>query len=57
MARILAEQGASRYRVQAYHHASEVLRGLAQPVAEIFATEGLAGLEKLPGVGLSIARA
>lgn len=57
VARILAEQGASRYRVQAYHHASEVLRGLAQPVAEIFAAEGLAGLEKLPGVGVSIARA
>ncbi len=57
VARILAEQGASRYRVQAYHHASEVLRGLAQPVAEIFAAEGLAGLEKLPGIGVSIAHA
>lgn len=57
VARILAEQGAHRFRVQAYHQAAAVLRGLARPVSEIFAEEGLAGLEKLPGVGESIARA
>lgn len=56
VARILAEQGANRFRVQAYHQAAEVLRGLARPVSEIFAGEGLAGLEKLPCVGESIAR-
>jgi DNA polymerase/3'-5' exonuclease PolX len=32
-----------------------VLRGLARPVSEVFAEAGLAGLEKLPGVGESIA--
>jgi Holliday junction resolvasome RuvABC DNA-binding subunit len=57
VARILAEQGANRFRVQAYHQAANVLRGLTQPVSDIFAKEGLAGLEKLPGVGESIARA
>ena len=57
VARILAEQGANHFRVQAYHQAATVLRGLARPVSEIFADEGLAGLEKLPGVGESIARA
>jgi hypothetical protein len=57
VARLLAEQGANRFRVQAYHQAAAVLRGLARPVSEIFAAEGLAGLEKLPGVGESIARA
>jgi DNA polymerase (family X) len=57
VARILAEQGANRFRVQAYHQGAAVLRGLARPVSEIFAEEGLAGLEKLPGVGESIARA
>lgn len=57
VARILAEQRANRFRVQAYHQAAAVLRGLARPVSEIFAEEGLAGLEKLPGVGESIARA
>jgi DNA polymerase (family X) len=56
VARILAEQGANRFRVQAYHQAAAVLRGLAKPVSEMFAEEGLAGLEKLPGVGESIAR-
>jgi len=57
VARILAEQGANRFRVQAYHQAAAVLRGLTRPVSEIFTGEGLAGLEKLPGVGPSIARA
>lgn len=57
VARILAGQGANRFRVQAYHQAAAVLRGLARQVSEIFTEEGLAGLEKLPGVGESIARA
>lgn len=56
VARILAEQGANHFRVLAYHQAAAVLRGLARPVSEIFAGEGLVGLEKLPGVGESIAR-
>lgn len=53
---ILAEQGANRFRVQAYHQAASVLRGLSRPVSEILAEEGLNGLEKLPGIGESIAR-
>ena len=57
VARILAEQGANRFRVQAYQHAAAVLRGLARPVSEIFAAEGLEGLDALPGIGESIARA
>lgn len=57
VASILAEQGANRFRVQAYHQAGTMLRGLARPVSEIFAAEGLDGLEKLPGIGKSIARA
>ena len=56
VARLLADQGANRFRVQAYHQAATLLRGLAEPVSEIFAREALAGLEKLPGVGESIAR-
>lgn len=57
VARLLSEQGANRFRVQAYHHAAAVLRGLPGPVSEVFAADGLAGLERLPGVGVSIARA
>lgn len=56
MARILAEQGANRFRVQAYQHAAVVLRGLARPVSEIFAEEGMEGLEKLPRIGKALAR-
>lgn len=56
VSRILAEQGANRFRVQAYKRAGAGLRELARPVSEIFAEEGLDGLEKLPGVGESIAR-
>ncbi len=55
-ARLFAEQGANRFRVQAYHRAAAALRGLAHPVSELFAERGLAGLEELPGVGESIAR-
>lgn len=57
VARILNEQGASRYRVQAYQRAATTLRGLPHSVSEIFAKGGLEGLEQLPGVGESIARA
>lgn len=55
VSRILAEQGANRFRVQAYVHAADALRLLAEPVAEVLAREGLEGLEKIPGVGDTIA--
>jgi putative hydrolase len=57
VAAILLEQGANRFRVQAYLHAAETVRALTDPVSELFAREGQAGLEKLPGIGPSIARA
>jgi hypothetical protein len=53
---LFAEQGANRFRVQAYHRAADALRGLARPISEVFAEQGLAGLEEIPGVGKSIAR-
>jgi len=55
VARILAEQNAGRFRVNAYVHAAEVLRALEHPASDILRREGLAGLEKLPGVGQTIA--
>lgn len=57
VATIFAEQGANRFRVQAYRNAANVLRRLPYSVAEIFRREGIEGLEKIPGVGASIARA
>ena len=56
VAQILAEQGANRFRVQAYHHAANVLRNLPHSVSDIFAERGIAGLKEIPGVGESIAR-
>jgi hypothetical protein len=57
VARILSEQGANRFRVQAYHCAAAAIRALPMPVSRIFAERGLAGLEEIPAVGDSIARA
>lgn len=57
VARLLAEQGANRYRVHAYERAAETVRGLARPVSDILDQHGLKGLQALPGVGESIARA
>jgi len=56
-ARLLAEQGADRFRVAAYRDAAATLRTLPRPVPEILRTEGTGGLEALPGIGPSLARA
>ena len=56
VAQIFAEQGANRFRVQAYRHGANVLRRWPRSVAEIFAGEGIEGLEEIPGIGASIAR-
>ena len=56
VARILGEQGASHFRVEAYHRAARSLRELPQSVADIFAHDGLPGLENIPRVGFGIAR-
>jgi DNA polymerase (family 10) len=56
VSRILAEQGANRFRVQAFQHAASAVRELSCPASEIFEKEGIEGLEKIPGVGETIAR-
>ncbi|MDX2008405.1 MAG: helix-hairpin-helix domain-containing protein [Meiothermus sp.] len=53
---LLEQQGASLFRVRAYHNAAQTLRGLNRSVDEILKSEGLEGLEKLPAVGTSLAR-
>ena len=57
VARLLAAQGANRVRVSAYERAANTVRRLPRPVSEILEHEGLEGLQKLPGIGPSIARA
>jgi hypothetical protein len=56
-ARLLRDQGADRYRVNAYGRAAMTVRGHARPVDEIFRERGLEGLKELRGVGETIARA
>jgi Holliday junction resolvasome RuvABC DNA-binding subunit len=55
VARVLGEQGANPWRVQAYRRAANTLRALRIPVQDLFAERGLEGLEALPGVGQRIA--
>ncbi len=57
VAAILREQNANPFRVRAYVQAAETLRRLEQPVSEILAQDGVEGLERLPGIGESLARA
>lgn len=54
---LLRDQGSDPYRVRAYLRAAEAVRGLPQPIDDLFRAEGLDGLERLPRVGVSIARA
>src|SRR5688500_458416 len=56
VARILEAQGANVFRVGAYRRAAAMLRGLDRPVDEILKTKGIEGLEKLPGIGETLAR-
>jgi DNA polymerase (family X) len=57
VALLLEEQGANPFRVGAYRRAANVVRGLDRPVTDILQAEGLEGLEKLSGIGESLARA
>lgn len=56
MAQILDEQGANVFRVGAYRRAAAMLRGLPEPIDQIVKSEGLEGLEKLPGIDETLAR-
>jgi len=56
VADLLEAQDANPFRVRAYRTAAGTLRGLAEPAAGILAREGPEGLDRLPGIGPSIAR-
>ena len=57
VARLLRDQGANAFRVAAYQQAAATMRGLDQPVATVLRHEGVEGLQRLPGIGPSIAGA
>ena len=56
-AALLSAQGANPFRVRAYRRGASTLRRLREPVSSLLAAEGIEGLEKLPGIGTSLARA
>lgn len=55
VADLLEAQGANRFRVAAYRNAAENLRGMVRPLGEILNEEGVEGLDRLPGIGESLA--
>ena len=57
LAALLECQGANPFRVEAYRRAGDLVRGLERPVGEILRAEGIMGLERLPAIGTTIARA
>lgn len=52
----LESRAENPFRVRSYRRAARVIRELAEPVREILEREGVDGLEKLPGIGKSLAR-
>ena len=55
IAELLEAQGDSPFRVRAYWAAAQTLRDLEEPVSEILQREDLRGLERLSGIGRSLA--
>jgi DNA polymerase (family X) len=56
VALLLDEQGANRFRVQAYRTAADRLERLEVPISQIAEQQGTDGLQALPGIGVSLAR-
>jgi putative hydrolase len=54
---LLEQQDANPYRVGAYRRAARVVASHPEPLTELAAREGAAGLDRLPAVGRSIAHA
>ena len=57
VSKLLLAQGANRFRAEAYHRAAETLHELERPAWQIYAAQGIEGLEELSGVGRTISRA
>lgn len=55
-AQLLEEQQANAFRVQAYRDAANTVRALERGVDDVLDAEGLAGLDRLPGIGQTLAR-
>jgi len=55
LANLLETQGANPFRVNAYRHGAMAIAGLSEPVADLYAREGLQGLERVPAIGRQLA--
>lgn len=53
---LLEIKGTRYYRLRAYHRAAEALENLKEDTSLIYEKDGLKGLDKIPGVGESIAK-
>lgn len=56
IAKLLEAQDANPYRVRAYRAGAQTLRELQRPAADMLEAEGVAGLQRLPAIGASLAR-
>lgn len=56
VADLLEQQGAGPFRVRAYRQAADTVRALPQPLRDLVAAGDVSALERLPGIGPSIAR-
>lgn len=54
---LLSDQGANRFRAEAYHRAAETIRSMETPAWQIYERDGIEGLDDLPGIGRTISRA
>ncbi len=57
VAELLEKPGVNPFRARAYARAAETVRGLERSVAELLEAEGINGLDALPNIGPSTARA
>lgn len=57
VASLLEDQGANRFRVQAWRGGAAAMRGLDRPAHDIVSAEGVEGLDRIPGVGSALALA
>lgn len=57
VARLLEDQRANQYRVQAWRGGAETIRHLDISATDLVRDEGLAGLDRLPGIGPALGRA
>ncbi len=57
VAELLTAQEANLFRVRAYRHGADVIRGLREPVAKTLQSQGREGLVRLEGIGKRLAAA